>query len=155
VIVGLVIVQILTISLGIMPITVRQELVSGTIERFLVSAHGPVNGILGTMLFPLINALLSGILMLTLAALVSGLPIAAIARSSCSTSPAPRTSASTGPASSYGRSWYGEAPSTSWLGNYSRRSRSTARRPSAMCGASSTRYQAKGCFTPRPEAWGV
>ena len=52
VIVGLVIVQILTISLGVMPVTVRQELVSGTIERFLVSAHGPVNGILGTMLFP-------------------------------------------------------------------------------------------------------
>jgi hypothetical protein len=38
-----------------MPVTVRQELVSGTIERFLVSAHGPVNGILGTMLFPLIK----------------------------------------------------------------------------------------------------
>jgi hypothetical protein len=52
VIVGLVIVQILTVSLGVMPVTVRQELVSGTIERFLVSAHGPVNGILGTMLFP-------------------------------------------------------------------------------------------------------
>jgi hypothetical protein len=33
-------------------VTVRQELISGTIERFLVSAHGPVNGILGTTLFP-------------------------------------------------------------------------------------------------------
>jgi hypothetical protein len=64
VIVGLVIVQILTISLGIMPVTVRQELVSGTIERFLVSAHGPVNGILGTMIFPLISAMLTGVLML-------------------------------------------------------------------------------------------
>jgi len=52
VIVGLVIVQILTISLGVMPVTVRQELVSGTIERFLVSTHGPVNGILDAMLFP-------------------------------------------------------------------------------------------------------
>jgi ABC-2 type transport system permease protein len=79
VIVGLVIVQILTISLGIMPITVRQELVSGTIERFLVSAHGPVNGILGTMLFPLINAMLTGVLMLALATLVFGLPLAATA----------------------------------------------------------------------------
>jgi ABC-2 type transport system permease protein len=77
VIVGLVIVQILTISLGIMPASVRQELVSGTIERFLVSAHGPVNGILGTMLFPLCNALLSGVLTLALAALVFGLPLAA------------------------------------------------------------------------------
>jgi ABC-2 type transport system permease protein len=79
VIVGLVIVQILTISLGVMPVTVRQELISGTIERFLVSAHGPINGILGTMLFPLINALFSGILMLTLAAVVFGLPLASTA----------------------------------------------------------------------------
>lgn len=79
VIVGLVIVEILTLSLGIMPVTTRQELVSGTIERFLVSAHGPVNGILGTMLFPLCNALLSGALTLVIAALVFGLPLAATA----------------------------------------------------------------------------
>jgi ABC-2 type transport system permease protein len=79
VIVGLVIVQILTISLGVMPVTVRQELVSGTIERFLVSAHGPVNGILGTMLFPLINAIASGVLILGLAAVIFGLPLATTA----------------------------------------------------------------------------
>lgn len=79
VIVGLVIVQILTVSLGIMPVTVRQELVSGTIERFLVSAHGPVNGIVGTMLFPLVNAMLTGTLMLGLATLIFGLPLAATA----------------------------------------------------------------------------
>ncbi len=79
VIVGLVIVQILTLSLGIMPVAVRQELVSGTIERFLVSAHGPVNGIVGTMLFPLINAMATGVLMLGLATLVFGLPLAATA----------------------------------------------------------------------------
>ncbi len=77
VIVGLVIVEILTISLGIMPGSVRQELVSGTIERFLVSAHGPVNGILGTMLFPLCNALFSGVLTLVLATVIFGLPLAA------------------------------------------------------------------------------
>jgi ABC-2 type transport system permease protein len=79
VVVGLVIVQILTISLGVMPVTVRQELVSGTIERSLVSAHGPVNGILGSMLFPLVNALFSGTLMLVLAALIFGLPLEATA----------------------------------------------------------------------------
>jgi ABC-2 type transport system permease protein len=79
VIIGLVIVQILTISLGVMPVTVRQELISGTIERFLVSAHGPVNGILGTMLFPLVNAFVSGILMLMLATLIFGLPLATTA----------------------------------------------------------------------------
>jgi ABC-2 type transport system permease protein len=76
VIVGLVIVEILTLSLGIMPGIVRQELVAGTIERFLVSAHGPVNGILGTMLFPLCNALFSGFLTLVLATVVFGLPLA-------------------------------------------------------------------------------
>jgi ABC-2 type transport system permease protein len=75
VVVGLVIVQILTISLGVMPVTVRQELVSGTIERALVSAHGPVNGILGSMLFPAFNAMLSGAVMLVLAALIFSLPL--------------------------------------------------------------------------------
>jgi ABC-2 type transport system permease protein len=79
VIIGLVIIQILTLSLGLMPGNVRQELISGTIERFLVSAHGPVNGIVGTMLFPLCNAFLSGILTLALANLVFGLPLAATA----------------------------------------------------------------------------
>jgi hypothetical protein len=79
VIVGLVIVQILTISMGIMPVTIRQELVSGTIERFLVSAHGPVNGILGTMLFPLVNAMFTGILMLAIATVIFGLPLASTA----------------------------------------------------------------------------
>jgi ABC-2 type transport system permease protein len=77
VIVGLVVVEILTLSLGLMPGIVRQELVSGTIERFLVSAHGPVNGILGTMLFPLLNSFASGFLTLVLAAVVFGLPLAA------------------------------------------------------------------------------
>ncbi len=79
VVIGLVIVQILTISLGVMPVTVRQELVSGTIERSLVSAHGPVNGILGSMLFPLVNALMSGVLMLVFATLIFGLPLATTA----------------------------------------------------------------------------
>jgi ABC-2 type transport system permease protein len=77
VIVGLVIIQILTLSLGLMPGSVRQELISGTIERFMVSAHGPVNGILGTMLFPLCNAFAAGIVTLALANLVFGLPLAA------------------------------------------------------------------------------
>ncbi len=79
VVIGLAIIQILTISLGVMPMTVRQELVSGTIERFLVSAHGPVSGIFGTMLFPLINALFSGTLLLVFAAVIFGLPLAATA----------------------------------------------------------------------------
>lgn len=76
VVVGLVIVQVLTTSLGTTPAQVRQELVSGTIERFLVSAHGPVNGIVGMMLFPLANAFATGTIMLLLATTVFGLPLA-------------------------------------------------------------------------------
>jgi ABC-2 type transport system permease protein len=76
VVVGLVIVQVLTTSLGITPAQVRQELVSGTIERFLVSAHGPASGIVGMMLFPLANAFATGAVMLILAATVFGLPLA-------------------------------------------------------------------------------
>jgi ABC-2 type transport system permease protein len=79
VVIGLVIVQILTISIGVLPTTVRQELVSGTIERSLVSAHGPVNSIFGSMLFPLANALVSGTFMLFLAALIFDLPLQATA----------------------------------------------------------------------------
>jgi ABC-2 type transport system permease protein len=76
VVVGLAIVEILTFSLGMMPGSVRQELVSGTIERQLVSAHGPLNGILGTMLFPLCDALGSGVLTLVLAGAIFGMPLA-------------------------------------------------------------------------------
>jgi ABC-2 type transport system permease protein len=79
VIVGLVIVQSLTMSLGVMPSSVRQELVSGTIERFLVSAHGPMNGILGTLIFPLLNAFFIGAVTLGLATAIFGLPLAGTA----------------------------------------------------------------------------
>lgn len=75
VVVGLAIVEILTFSLGMMPGSVRQELISGTIERQLVSAHGPLNGILGTMLFPLCNAVGSGVITLVLAGTIFGLPL--------------------------------------------------------------------------------
>jgi ABC-2 type transport system permease protein len=79
VVIGLAIVQILTISLGVLPVTIRQELVSGTIERFLVSAYGPINGIFGTMMFPLVNAFFSGTLTLVFAAVFFGLPLATTA----------------------------------------------------------------------------
>jgi ABC-2 type transport system permease protein len=79
VVIGLAIVQILTISLGVMPVTIRQELVSGTIERFLVSAYGPISGIFGTMMFPLANAFFSGTLTLIFAAVIFGLPLATTA----------------------------------------------------------------------------
>jgi ABC-2 type transport system permease protein len=79
VIVGLVIIQVLTTSLGVTPNLVRQELVAGTIERFMVSAHGPVWGILGMMIFPLFSAFLTGVIMLSLATVIFGLSLAVTA----------------------------------------------------------------------------
>jgi ABC-2 type transport system permease protein len=79
VVVGLAIIQMLTISLGVLPTTARQELVSGTIERFLVSPHGPMSGLFGTMLFPMLNAMFTAAFTLGLAALIFGLPLATTA----------------------------------------------------------------------------
>lgn len=76
VVIGLAIIQVLTTSLGLLPVTTRQELVSGTIERFLVSAHGPVNSILGTLIFPMFMAFVTGTIMLMVAALIFGLGLA-------------------------------------------------------------------------------
>src|SRR3954462_11176844 len=44
VVVGLVIMQVLVATLGTPPGTVRQELVAGPLERFVVSPFGAVNG---------------------------------------------------------------------------------------------------------------
>ena len=76
VVVGLAIVQALIITLGLTPAQVRQELVAGTMERFIVSAFGTTNGIVSMMVFPIISALVTGATMLALAALVFGLPLA-------------------------------------------------------------------------------
>ena len=69
----------LIITLGLTPAQVRQELVAGTLERFIVSAFGATNGILAMMIFPMISALVTATMMLSLAALVFGLPLAATA----------------------------------------------------------------------------
>jgi len=79
VVVGLAIIQILTITLGVLPMSARQELISGNIERFLVSAHGPLSCLFGTMLFPMLNAVVIGALTLAMAGLIFGLPVAATA----------------------------------------------------------------------------
>ena len=64
VVVGLAIVQALIITLGLTPAQVRQELVAGTMERFIVSAFGATNGIVSMMVFPIISALVIGAIML-------------------------------------------------------------------------------------------
>jgi ABC-2 type transport system permease protein len=75
VVVGLAILQVLASTLGLMPGQVRQELVAGTMERFIVSSFGPTNGIAAMLIFPLISSLISAFIMLTIAAVVFGLPI--------------------------------------------------------------------------------
>jgi ABC-2 type transport system permease protein len=79
VVVGMAIMQSLVTTLGLTPAQVRQELVAGTMERFLVSPFGAGNGIVAMMVFPTLWSLLMGTIMLALAALVFGLPLVATA----------------------------------------------------------------------------
>ena len=60
VVVGIAIMQVLMSTLGVGPTAVRQELVAGTFERFLVSPFGPVNGILSMLIFPLLTSVVLG-----------------------------------------------------------------------------------------------
>lgn len=75
VVVGLFILQVLTSTLLTGPAAVRQELVAGTFERFMVSPFGAVSGILSLLVFPMLIALFIGALMLVMASLFFGLPV--------------------------------------------------------------------------------
>jgi ABC-2 type transport system permease protein len=75
VVVGLAIMQVLIITLGLLPGQVRQELVAGTMERFMVSPFGAANGVFSMLLFPLISALVTSTILLLLAATVFGLTL--------------------------------------------------------------------------------
>jgi ABC-2 type transport system permease protein len=79
VVIGLVIMQSLITTLGVIPSSVRQELVAGTLERFLVSRFGALSGIVAMLMFPTISAFVTGIVMLVLATAVFGLHLAATA----------------------------------------------------------------------------
>ena len=79
VVIGLVIMQSLITTLGLIPGLVRQEMVAGTLERYLVSRFGAVNGIVSMLLFPSISALATGVVMLVLATTVFGLHVASTA----------------------------------------------------------------------------
>jgi ABC-2 type transport system permease protein len=79
VVIGLVIMQALIATVGLIPGSVRQELVAGTLERFLVSRFGALNGIVAMLMFPTLAAFATGLIMLILAATVFGLHVAATA----------------------------------------------------------------------------
>jgi len=73
--VGIVILTVLTATLTAVPIGVRQELVAGTFERFVVSPTGAVVGVAAMLLFPLMLSVLLGIVQIVLAGLVFGLDV--------------------------------------------------------------------------------
>lgn len=75
VVVGLVIFTVLASTLSTMPQRLRQELVAGTFERLLVSPLGATAAIAGMTIFPFLMALVQGIVTLTFAGLVFGMPL--------------------------------------------------------------------------------
>jgi len=74
-VIGLAVVQVLTAALVLLPLALRQELVAGTFERFLVSPLGPIYGLLAMAVFPFLSALVSALLMIVFAALAFGMPM--------------------------------------------------------------------------------
>lgn len=73
--VGLVILTVLTATVTGLPMAVRQELVAGTFERFLVSPTGGALGVFGMLLFPMISAVGLSAMQLCLAAVVFSVDI--------------------------------------------------------------------------------
>jgi ABC-2 type transport system permease protein len=79
VVVGLIIMQSLITTLTAIPTSVRQELVAGTLERFLVSRFGALSGIVAMLVFPVLSAFVIGTAMLAIAVGVFGLHLASTA----------------------------------------------------------------------------
>lgn len=75
VVVGMIILQVVTATLGTLPMGVRQELVAGTFERLVLSPFGGVAGIVSSALFPLAMSTVMAVVMLILAATIFGLPL--------------------------------------------------------------------------------
>jgi ABC-2 type transport system permease protein len=74
VVVGLVVLQVLQSTMNV-AMTVRGELVAGTLERILMSPFGVVRGIAAMLIFPFIMAMLTATATLFLASTVYGLPV--------------------------------------------------------------------------------
>jgi ABC-2 type transport system permease protein len=71
-VIGLITLQVLNSTLQAPPSALRQELVAGTFERFVLSPLGGVRGMLAIMLFPFLYALTTAIAMLVFAGVVFG-----------------------------------------------------------------------------------
>ena len=75
VVVGLVILGILYSSFTTVPSRVRQELVAGTFEKFVVSPFGAVASVVSLGLFPVLMAFVTGLLTIAFAVIVFGLSL--------------------------------------------------------------------------------
>jgi ABC-2 type transport system permease protein len=75
VVVGLVIFGLVSSTLSAPVTTLRAELQAGTFERMVLSPFGPVRSIASLLLFPLIQAVVLGVLSLAFAALAFGLDV--------------------------------------------------------------------------------
>jgi ABC-2 type transport system permease protein len=75
-VVGLAIVEVLTAAMSAVPAGVRQELLTGTFERLVVSPFGPVAGIASMAVFPLGLALVTATATILFAGVVFGMDLA-------------------------------------------------------------------------------
>jgi ABC-2 type transport system permease protein len=72
-VVGVVVMQVLAATLTTLPLSVRQELVAGTFERFVLSPFGPVASVASTTLFPFVMSFIYGVFTLLAAVAIFGL----------------------------------------------------------------------------------
>jgi len=76
VVVGIVALDVLTSTVGVAPLTLRQELVAGTFEPLVLSPFGAVRSVTAIMAFPVLQAFVVSGATLVFAALVFGMPVA-------------------------------------------------------------------------------
>ena len=74
-VVGLVILGTLVSTLSHLPGRVRQELVAGTFERFILSPFGPVAGVASLTVFPFLMSLVTGVVTIAFAVSAFGMPV--------------------------------------------------------------------------------
>ena len=75
VVIGIAITEVVISVLGTLPARIGQELYAGTFERLVVSALGPVVGIVSMTLFPLLLAYLTAVTSIAFAVIVFGMPL--------------------------------------------------------------------------------
>jgi ABC-2 type transport system permease protein len=75
VVVGLFVMQTLTVTLVFLPQLIRQELVAGTFERTLISPFGAIRSIVSMTLFPIFDAFVIGCAMIVLAVAIFDMPL--------------------------------------------------------------------------------